>query len=88
MIHDGAALTQLGLALIIGLAIGWARRAANRALSVPKTGAAVIGAVGLSALYEAFHRPIFLGSTIDLVLPPLVGAVLALMFSELIERRT
>jgi hypothetical protein len=35
MIHEGA-LTQLGLALIIGLAIGWARRAANRALAVPR----------------------------------------------------
>ena len=35
--HYGAALTQLGLAVIIGFAIGWARRATNRALNMLAT---------------------------------------------------
>ena len=88
MTDGGAALTQLGLALIIGLSIGWARRAANSTLSVQKTCAAILGAVALSALYEALHRPTFLSATVDAVLLPLIGALLALLVAELVERRT
>ena len=86
--HYGAALTQLGLALIIGFAIGWARSATNRASSLLNIAATILGAVVLSAFYEALHRPIFLGPVIDPVLLPLIGAVTGLIFSDAIERCT
>jgi hypothetical protein len=86
--HYGAALTQLGLALIIGFAIGWARRASNRANSSLNMAATILGAVVLSGLYEALQRPLFLGPVIDPVLLPLTGAVTGLIFSDLIERCT
>jgi hypothetical protein len=86
--HYRAALTQLGLALIIGFAIGWARRATNRASSSLNMAPTILGAVVLSALYEALHRPIFLGPVIDPVLLPLIGAVTGLIFSDLIDRCT
>src|SRR5262245_32247557 len=71
--HSGATLTPLGLALIIGFAIGWARRATNRASSSLNMAATILGAIVFGALYEGLHRPIFLGPVIDPVVLPLTG---------------
>lgn len=86
--HSGAALTQLGLALIIGFAIGWARTGTNRANSSLKMAATILGALVLSGLYEALHRPLFLAPVIDPVMLPLTGAVTGLILSDLLERCT